>query len=111
MRLYKTQYVKLRTPLKTFLIHLFHALSLFIMGAAVTILTTEVGKRWLGRLRPHFMAVCEPNYSKFNCTSNGLTGIVYNPIYTGGSFCTGDAKHVKEARYSVRFFILFERVR
>lgn len=98
--LLKTQRVNGRNGLKTFLIHFFHAISLFLMGAVTTVLLTEIGKRWVGRLRPYFMSVCKPNYSTLNCTSNGLTGIVYNPIYTGGSFCTGDAKKVKEARYS-----------
>lgn len=102
-RLYRTHHVKPRSPFKTFLIHLFHALSLFALGMVITVLLTEVGKRWVGRLRPYFISVCKPNYSAFNCTSNGLTGTVYNPIYTGGSFCTGDAKAVKEARYSVSF--------
>lgn len=89
-----------RSGFRTFLIHFFHAMSLFIMGIAVTLLLTEIGKRWIGRLRPYFMSVCVPDYSRFNCTSNGLTGMVYNPI-SSGDICTGDANAIKEARYSV----------
>lgn len=88
-----------RSGFRTFLIHFFHAMSLFIMGIAVTLLLTEIGKRWIGRLRPYFMSVCVPDYSRFNCTSNGLTGMVYNPI-SSGDICTGDANAIKEARYS-----------
>lgn len=62
---------------------------------------TEIGKRWIGRLRPHFIDVCKPNLSQLNCTSVGLTGTFHNPIYTGGSFCTGHEDEIKEARFSV----------
>jgi phosphatidate phosphatase len=62
---------------------------------------TEIGKRWVGRLRPHFIAVCSPNLNTLNCTTTTLTGIYYNPIYTGGSFCSNNnAAAVKEARMS-----------
>ena len=99
--LLKSQRVNERKTGKTFLIHFFHAISLFLMGAVITVLLTEIGKRWIGRLRPHFMSVCKPDYSTFNCTTAGLTGEFYNPIYTGDSFCTGDANEIKEARFSV----------
>lgn len=89
-----------RSKVKEFFIHFFHAVSLFAMGVVITLVLTEIGKRWIGRLRPYFIAKCKPDYSLFNCTSSGLTGVVYNPIYTGGSFCTGAAKDVEEARLS-----------
>ena len=86
-----------RKPGRTLLIHLFHGISIFLLGVAITMLLTEVGKRWTGRLRPHFMDLCKPVY---NCTSELLTA--FKPIYSGDDFCTGDAKHVKEARFSVK---------
>lgn len=85
---------------KEFAICSFHAVSLFILGLAITLLLTEIGKRWIGRLRPHFMDVCKPNYALINCTTQTASGTVYNSIYTGGSFCTGSAANVKEARFS-----------
>ena len=66
----------------------------------VTLLLTEIGKSWVGRLRPHFLSVCKPNFSQINCTVNGLNGVVYNSIYTGDSFCTGNPNDVIEARAS-----------
>ena len=90
-----------RNKIKTFLIHFYHGMSLFLMGAAATMCLTEIGKRWIGRLRPHFIAVCKPDMSQLNCTSDALAGSYYNPIYTGGSFCTGDPDQIKEARFSV----------
>ena len=90
-----------RNKFKTFLIHFYHGMSLFLMGAAATMCLTEIGKRWIGRLRPHFIDVCKPDMSQLNCTSDALAGSYYNPIYTGGSFCTGDPDQIKEARFSV----------
>lgn len=85
---------------RKFLICTFHALSLFILGISIVLLLTDIGKRWVGRLRPHFISVCKPNFSKLNCTSSGLIGFVYNAIYTGDNFCTGASNLVKEARFS-----------
>ena len=83
---------------RTYFICIYHALTLFVLGAAIVICITEIGKKWVGRLRPHFMSVCQPIFSSMNCTSSGSSGSYYNPIYTGGSFCTGSASLVLEAR-------------
>lgn len=86
---------------RSFLICTFHSLSLFILGISLTLCLTEIGKRWIGRLRPHFISVCQPDLTQLNCTSTTLSGIYYNPIYTGGGFCTNtNAAAVKEARFS-----------
>ena len=75
----------------------YHAISLFILGIGMTLLITEIGKRWIGRLRPHFIAVCNPNMNSIQCqTANGI----YNTIDTGGSFCTGNPSEVEDSRLS-----------
>ena len=89
-----------RNKIKIYFICIYHAISLFILGISLVLCITEIGKRWVGRLRPHFIAVCKPNLLRLNCTSNGLTGVYYNPIDTGGRFCSGDPKNVLEARFS-----------
>ena len=38
------------------------------MGGAGTFLTSEVLKLLGGRLRPHFLAVCEPDFSRIACS-------------------------------------------
>jgi phosphatidate phosphatase len=85
---------------KHYLVYIFHALSLFVLGISITLCLTEIGKKWVGRLRPHFLSVCAPNYASINCVSPGANGVLYNAIYTGDSFCTGAAKKVQEARLS-----------
>lgn len=90
----------IRQRLKDFLICLYHPISLFCLGIAITLLLTEIGKRWVGRLRPHFLTICQPWFYNINCTTSALNGVLYNSIYTGGSFCHGDPNKVQEARFS-----------
>lgn len=86
---------------RNFWIAFFHGVSLFLLGIALVLTLTEIGKRWVGRLRPHFMSVCDPDYSKINCKTDTFNGgFVYNAISTGGSFCRGDPDKIKEARFS-----------
>lgn len=87
---------------RKFLICLFHGLSLFILGIAITLLTTEIGKKWVGRLRPHFIDVCKPDFGAVKCTVDVPKGGFYYPsIYTGNLFCTNkDVGQVNEARVS-----------
>jgi phosphatidate phosphatase len=46
------------------------------------------------------MAVCAPSYSEMNCTNRYTGRYLYTPVYTGGSFCSGDPIAVAEARMS-----------
>lgn len=88
------------TRRKQFFIITFHAISLFLLGLGITLLLNEIGKRWFGRLKPHFIDVCKPNLSQINCTYNVGNDKFYNFISTGGSFCTGSIEEIKEARQS-----------
>jgi phosphatidate phosphatase len=85
------------------LVSTYHGLSLFFLGASITSLLTEIGKRWIGRLRPHFIKVCQPDISSIICSLNNTSGsnLLYNYIETSGEFCkeTNLAK-VKDARLS-----------
>ena len=85
---------------KQFAVSVSHAASLFILGLNLTLLITEIGKKLVGRLRPHFISVCQPNYSILNCTTTRNSNTIYNYIDTSGSFCTNSDKAVKEARLS-----------
>ena len=84
---------------KQSLISLYHGLAIFILGLVITLLLTEIGKRWIGRLRPHFIEVCNPDFKNLNCTLlNNVQVLKY--IETSGSFCKGNSSDVKEARLS-----------
>lgn len=88
------------TRLRRLQISFFHSVSLFAFGISIILLLTEIGKKWIGRLRPHFLSVCNPTVGTLNCFTNTATGGILNAINTGGSFCTGNAKDVEEARLS-----------
>lgn len=92
--------LSLKERRRKFFICLFHGVSLFVLGIAITLLLTEIGKRWIGRLRPHFIDVCKPDFNKIVCTISTMKGEVYRPIDTGANFCNGDKKNVDQARLS-----------
>ena len=51
------------------------------------------GKYSIGRLRPHFIDVCKPDFTKINCS---------NHAYVEDFVCQGDDEHaIKEARYGM----------
>lgn len=67
----------------------YHLMCLFIFGAGVTHLLTNIPKYSIGRLRPHFIDVCKPNWSLVNDTSKFITEDI----------CTGEKAVIEEARY------------
>jgi phosphatidate phosphatase len=90
-----------KSSCRKFAVCLFHGISLFALGISLTLCLTEIGKRWVGRLRPHFISVCNPNLNVLNCSTSSVSGVYYNPIYTGGSFCQNtDLTAIREARFS-----------
>jgi len=58
----------------------------YLFGAAASQVITDVGKYSVGRLRPHFFAVCKPDYDE-TADINGPTFPNYVTNYT----CQGDA--------------------
>lgn len=61
----------------------------YVFGAAVSQSLTDVTKYSIGRLRPHFLAVCQPVWEHINCRAGG---------YMENFTCTGDRFLVDEAR-------------
>lgn len=80
-----------------------HSLVLFSFGLGVVSLLTAIVQRWTSKLRPNFLAICKPA-SNLNCITTqvgaGASGSIFNSISTGGTFCTGNAADIKEARMS-----------
>ena len=56
----------------------------YLFGTAVTQCLTDVTKYWVGRLRPHFIAVCNPDFNLIEC------GTDTNPIYVTKYMCRGN---------------------
>lgn len=48
--------------------HVLHNFWIFIYGAGITMFITDVGKYSIGRLRPHYLTLCKPDWSNINCS-------------------------------------------
>lgn len=69
---------------------LYKQIGVFLFGCAVSQSFTDIAKVSVGRMRPHFLDVCRPNFSTINCSLGYITN------YT----CTGEESEVQEARKS-----------
>lgn len=66
----------------------------FLLGVTITELATDIGKFSIGRLRPHFISVCQPSNLTWLC-SGGMT-------YVENFSCTSTLSHrdMREIRLS-----------
>ncbi|KAM9693896.1 phospholipid phosphatase 1 isoform 3-T5 [Trichechus inunguis] len=69
---------------------IYKSIGTFLFGAAASQSLTDIAKYSIGRLRPHFLDVCDPDWLKINCSAG------YIETYT----CRGNAEKVKEGRLS-----------
>ncbi|XP_072275444.1 phospholipid phosphatase 3 isoform X2 [Pyxicephalus adspersus] len=69
---------------------LYKQVGCFIFGCAISQSFTDIAKVSIGRLRPHFLAVCDPDFTKINCSLG----------YIQDYECRGPRSKVMEARKS-----------
>ncbi|XP_020774649.1 phospholipid phosphatase 3 isoform X2 [Boleophthalmus pectinirostris] len=69
---------------------LYKQMGVFIFGCAISQSFTDIAKVSVGRMRPHFLDVCKPDFSTIDCSMGYITQ------YT----CTGKESEVQEARKS-----------
>ncbi|XP_035270607.1 phospholipid phosphatase 3 isoform X1 [Anguilla anguilla] len=69
---------------------LYKQVGVFIFGCAVSQSFTDIAKVSVGRMRPHFLDVCQPDFSAINCTLGYITDYK----------CQGSDSKVQEARKS-----------
>ncbi|XP_031724165.1 phospholipid phosphatase 3 isoform X2 [Anarhichas minor] len=69
---------------------LYKQMGVFLFGCAVSQSFTDIAKVSVGRMRPHFLDVCKPDFSTIDCSLGYITN------YT----CTGEESDVQEARKS-----------
>jgi len=72
--------------LYSFLHSLYSSCVVFLFGLAVNQMITDVIKYSIGRLRPHFMSVCQPNISAFD---ESVCGSDLEPKYITEFECLG----------------------
>lgn len=94
-------------------------IGIFLFGCAVSQSITNIGKFTIGRLRPHFLDVCSPDPTKYNCTNaNGIYVYVENIICTGtdehsleNSRLSFPSGHSSMAAYSAVFLLFYLQAR
>ncbi|XP_030017004.1 phospholipid phosphatase 3-like isoform X2 [Sphaeramia orbicularis] len=69
---------------------LYKQVGVFIFGCAISQSFTDIAKVSVGRLRPHFLDVCKPDFSTINCSLGYITDYQ----------CQGPEGKVQEARKS-----------
>lgn len=67
---------------------IYKAVGTFLFGAGASQSLTDIAKYSIGRLRPHFLDVCDIDWSKINCSDG------YIEYYV----CRGNPHRVKEGR-------------
>nr|XP_056700311.1 phospholipid phosphatase 2 [Euleptes europaea] len=80
-----------RSEFNNYLAALYKVLGTFLFGAAVSQSLTDLAKYMIGRLRPNFLAVCNPNWSKINCSEY---------VQLEGGVCQGNIRNITESRLS-----------
>ncbi|KAI0221286.1 putative phosphatidate phosphatase [Lamellibrachia satsuma] len=60
----------------------------FLFGAAIQQTSVNIGKFTTGRLRPHFLAACKPNYTAFSCVDD-----FHQPQYVTEDVCTAEEEY------------------
>lgn len=79
-------------------VELYRYYGFFTLGACGCLLFTEIAKYTVGRLRPHFLSVCQPQYSEDICKESGYHRFV---IDNQNVVCQNvDEKKLHEARLS-----------
>ncbi|XP_033993435.1 phospholipid phosphatase 3-like isoform X2 [Trematomus bernacchii] len=69
---------------------LYKQVGVFIFGCAISQSFTDIAKVSVGRMRPHFLDVCKPDFTNINCSLGYITDYV----------CQGPENKVQEARKS-----------
>ncbi|XP_047564112.1 phospholipid phosphatase 2 isoform X2 [Lutra lutra] len=79
-----------RSDFNTYVAAIYKVLGTFLFGAAVSQSLTDLAKYTVGRLRPNFLAVCDPDWSRVNCS-----------VYVQAErVCRGSPANVTESRLS-----------
>ncbi len=81
--------VKSKSFCNGYVAYIYKAIGTFLFGAAMSQSLTDIAKYSIGRLRPHFLNVCKPDWTKINCTGGA---------YIEDFLCTGDSAKFNEGR-------------
>ncbi|CAJ1070769.1 phospholipid phosphatase 1 isoform X2 [Xyrichtys novacula] len=83
--------LKSKSSFGSYVSSVYKAVGTFLFGAAMSQSLTDIAKYSIGRLRPHFLDVCKPDWKQINCSLGE---------YIEDFTCTGDARMSNEGRLS-----------
>ncbi|XP_068562854.1 phospholipid phosphatase 1 isoform X2 [Cebidichthys violaceus] len=83
--------IKSKSSFGCYISCVYKAIGTFLFGAAMSQSLTDIAKYSIGRLRPHFLDVCRPDWQLINCSLGE---------YVEDFTCSGNAKMVNEGRLS-----------
>uniref|UniRef100_A0A8C1GY23 Phospholipid phosphatase 1 n=1 Tax=Cyprinus carpio TaxID=7962 RepID=A0A8C1GY23_CYPCA len=83
--------IKSKSFCNSYVACVYKAIGTFLFGAGMSQSLTDIAKYSIGRLRPHFLDVCKPDWKQINCTGGA---------YIEDFICTGDPDMVNEGRLS-----------
>ncbi|XP_041825888.1 phospholipid phosphatase 1 isoform X1 [Melanotaenia boesemani] len=83
--------LKSKSSFGSYVACVYKAIGTFVFGAAMSQSLTDIAKYSIGRLRPHFLDVCKPDWKLLNCSLGA---------YIEDFTCSGDATMVNEGRLS-----------
>uniref|UniRef100_A0A8B9VZQ6 Phospholipid phosphatase 2 n=1 Tax=Anas zonorhyncha TaxID=75864 RepID=A0A8B9VZQ6_9AVES len=79
-----------KSEFNNYLAALYKVVGTFLFGGAISQSLTDLAKYMIGRLRPNFLAVCNPDWSRVNCST-------YVQLE---NICRGEGRDVTESRLS-----------
>ncbi|XP_026153325.1 phospholipid phosphatase 1 isoform X2 [Mastacembelus armatus] len=85
------KHVQSRSSFGSYVACVYKAIGTFLFGAVMSQSLTDIAKYSIGRLRPHFLDVCKPDWKLVNCSSGA---------YIVDFTCTGDPTIANEGRLS-----------
>lgn len=81
--------IKSKSSFGSYVASVYKAIGTFLFGAAMSQSLTDIAKYSIGRLRPHFLDVCKPDWGSINCSVG---------VYIEDFTCTGDETMSNEGR-------------
>nr|XP_061804347.1 phospholipid phosphatase 1-like [Nerophis lumbriciformis] len=93
---------------------IYKAVGCYLFGAAANQSLTDIAKYSVGRLRPHFLAVCKPQWDRINCKAGRF---VENFTCSGEQFLVDEARlsffsgHSSFSMYCMLFLVLYIQAR
>ncbi|ESO10397.1 hypothetical protein HELRODRAFT_116983 [Helobdella robusta] len=81
-----------------FFLEIYRFYGIFIFGIFIQQSVVNIGKYTIGRLRPHFLTVCNPDYSKINCTLSNSSETIF--AYVENFECSVREEKITDSRLS-----------